>query len=64
MCDTLLAISAVFSDDIVLNFNEKNLKKKIQKKQKTPFTVGLDKTVGRSDEDKQTIFLGGGLSNS
>ena len=30
--DTLLAISVVFSDDIVLNLNEKILKKKKKKK--------------------------------
>ena len=46
--DTLLAISAVFLDDIVLNFNEKNLKKK------SISQAGQD---GRSDEDKQTIFF-------
>ena len=54
MGDTLLAISVVFSYDIVLNLNEKIKKKKNQKK---TFTVGPDKTVGRTRTSKQ--FFGG-----
>ena len=53
--DTLLAISVVFSDDIVLNLNEKIKKKKNQKKK--TFTVGLDKTVGRTRTSKQFFFF-------
>ena len=56
MRDTLLAFSAVFSDDIVLNFNEKNLKKIKIKKQNFYSRAGQD---GRSDEDKQTVFFFG-----
>ena len=56
MGDTLLAISVVFSDDIVLNLNEK-IKKIKNKKKKTFYSrAGQD---GRSDEDKQTIFFFG-----
>ena len=59
MGDTLLAISVVFSDDIVLNLNEKIKQKKESKKKF--FTVGPDKTVGRTRTSKQ--FFGGALSD-
>ena len=54
VCDTLLAISVVFSDDIGLNLNEK-IFKKIKKKLLQSGWAGQD---GRSDADKQTIFWG------
>ena len=60
--DTLLAISVVFSDDIVLNFNEKKFFFfKYQKKKTLYSRAGQD---GRLDEDKQTIFWGGALWNA
>ena len=52
--DTLLAISVMFSDDIVLNLNEKIKKKKKSKKKNFYSRAGQE---GRSDEDKQTIFF-------
>ena len=61
MGDTLLAISVVFSDDIVLNLNEKikKKKKKSKKKSKKKNFYSRAGQEGRSDEDKQTIFWGG-----
>ena len=44
------AISVVFSDDTDVNLNEKIKKKKIKK---NTFTVGQDKTVGRTRTSKQ-----------
>ena len=54
--DTLLVISAVFSDNTVLNFNKKIFFKN-QKKKKKPFTVRPDKMVSRMRTSKQFFFV-------